>query len=125
VFTLDKTTKTTVKQLIFYEGRVLGYVDGRNHFQPTLDATESLDFLANEVDVGIKIHLRSQAPGLYRLAQHHNLRPRDYITPYEAGLWAAEHARNKEDLRNHACVAWRMLHRLGLENKVFPQLQPA
>ncbi len=117
--------KTTLGRSLSYRGKILGYVAGKNHFQSALDATEALDFLVNDVDIDVRIHLRAQAPGLYRLARHHGLRPRDYINAYEIGPYAADHAHNKTDLQHHAPVAWHILHRHHLENKVFPQLQPA
>src|SRR3989338_5987525 len=96
--------KSTLGRPLSYDGKVIGYVHGSNSFQPTLDAIETLDFLTNEVDIGVRIHLRTQAPELYRLVRHHKLRPRDYITPYEIGIWARDHARNKTDIQQHAPV---------------------
>jgi len=121
VFTLGKTTTKP----LFYQGKLIGNTDGRGHFTPALDALETLDLLIEEVPIGVRVHLRAQAPVLQRLANFHGLKPGDYINPYEAGIFASTSSRGKDDLHRHAPVAWRILHNNGLELKVYSQLQPS
>ncbi|MEK6952841.1 MAG: hypothetical protein AABX29_07540 [Nanoarchaeota archaeon] len=94
-------------------------------FETELGEFDVLD-LVMELDPEKRIHMKTNAYGLYKLLQHYGIDPDDYIDDETVIIHCADRGyRNLSDLCRGDHRAWELVKQRGLAGKLFPELQPA
>jgi hypothetical protein len=111
-----------------YAGKDIGKYVQYNHLgdrelQTDISEFEAEDLLAN-MPIEDKIHIRTKALGVLRLAEHYGLNPNDYLSDTDLVTYVVDNGyKSLTDLNRSDRNAWALVRTRGLEIKLFPELK--
>lgn len=121
---------TEVIRKLFYNGELIGKVvksktDSGTRIESALSEWEVIDAI-NDMDPQEKIGIYDLYPDLIRVISHYRINPNEYITDEDIVIYVVDKGyRSIGELSIKEMRVREMVKKRGLEDRIFPRLQPA